>query len=46
MIIEPDHRELKDPWPPLWYENEYVVDASGIFSLAANAARALMRSAP
>ncbi len=41
MIIEPDFPELKDSWPFLWYENEYVVDAASSFILAANAADAL-----
>jgi hypothetical protein len=41
VIIEPDYPELKDAWPFLWYENEYVVDAATTFILAANAAAAL-----
>jgi len=41
VIIEPDFPELKDAWPYLWYENEYVVDAATTFILAANAADAL-----
>ncbi len=41
MIVEPDFPELKDAWPFLWYENEYVVDAGSTFILAANAADAL-----
>jgi endoglucanase len=28
VIIQPDIPELKDNWPFLWYENEYVVDAA------------------
>jgi endoglucanase len=43
VIIEPDFPELKDNWPFLWYENEYVVDAATTFILAANAAEALTR---
>jgi hypothetical protein len=46
VIIEPDYPELKDQWPFLWYENEYVVDAASTFILAANAAQALTRSKP
>lgn len=42
-IIQPDYPELKDSWPFLWYENEYVVDAATAFILAANAADALTR---
>jgi endoglucanase len=41
VIIEPDYPELKDGWPFLWYENEYVVDAASTFILAANAVEAL-----
>ena len=40
VIIQPDFPELKDNWPFLWYENEYVVDAATSFILAANAADA------
>jgi len=42
VIIQPDYPELKQSWPFLWYENEYVVDAATTFILAANAAQALM----
>ncbi|HEY4974097.1 MAG TPA: glycoside hydrolase family 9 protein, partial [Steroidobacteraceae bacterium] len=41
VIIQPDFPELKDNWPFLWYENEYVVDTATTFILAANAAAAL-----
>jgi endoglucanase len=41
VIIQPDFPELKDNWPFLWYENEYVVDTATTFILAANAAQAL-----
>ena len=41
VIIQPDFPELKDKWPFLWYENEYVVDDASTFILAANAAEAL-----
>jgi endoglucanase len=40
VIIQPDFPELKEGWPFLWYENEYVVDAATSFILAANAANA------
>jgi hypothetical protein len=40
VIIQPDFPELKEGWPFLWYENEYVVDAVTSFILAANAAYA------
>ncbi len=40
VMIQPDFPELKDAWPFLWYENEYVVDAATAFILTANAAAA------
>ncbi len=40
VVIQPDFPELKEGWPFLWYENEYVVDAATSFILAANAAHA------
>ena len=44
VIIQPDFPELKEAWPFLWYENEYVVDAATSFILAANAAHAETKS--
>ena len=41
VIIQPDFPELKDNWPFLWYENEYVVDAATTFILLANAAESI-----
>ena len=43
VIIQPDFPELKDAWPFLWYENEYVVDTVTTFILAANAASAVAK---
>jgi hypothetical protein len=40
VIIQPDFPELKEGWPFLWYENEYVVDTVTSYILAANAANA------
>jgi endoglucanase len=45
VIVQPDFPELKDGWPFLWFENEYVVDAATAFALAANAADALASEA-
>jgi hypothetical protein len=44
VILQPDYPELKDGWPFLWYENEYVVDGVTSFILAANAAHAETKS--
>jgi len=41
VIVEPDFPELKDNFPFLWFENEYVVDTVTSYILAANAANAL-----
>jgi hypothetical protein len=41
VIIQPDFPELKEDWPFLWYENEYVIDAATTFILAAGAAHAV-----
>jgi endoglucanase len=46
VIIRPDFPELKDNWPFLWYENEYVVDAATSFIVAANAAAAVANPRP
>jgi hypothetical protein len=44
VILQPDFPELKEGWPFLWYENEYVVDGVTSFILAANAAHAETKS--
>jgi hypothetical protein len=41
VVVQPDFPELKDVWPFLWFENEYVVNAATAFILAANAADAV-----
>jgi len=38
LIIKPDFPELKTDWPFLWYENEYTVNTTSQYILAANAA--------
>jgi len=43
IIIQPDFPELKEAWPFLWYENEYVVDTVASYILAANAANAVAK---
>ena len=44
VIIQPDFPELKEGWPFLWYENEYVVDTVTSYIVAANAAHAETKS--
>ena len=43
VIVQPDFPELKDDWPFLWFENEYVVDTTTTFILAASAANSLAK---
>jgi endoglucanase len=43
LIVKPDFPELKQDWPFLWYENEYVIDTATAYILAANAAIALTK---
>lgn len=43
VIVQPDFPELKDAWPFLWFENEYVIDTATSFILAANAADELAK---
>jgi len=45
VILQPNFPELKEGWPFLWYENEYVIDAATSFILAANAAKAETKEA-
>jgi len=41
VIVRPDFPELKEDWPFLWFENEYVIGAAAAFVYAGNAAHAL-----
>jgi endoglucanase len=43
VIVKPDFPELKDNFPFLWFENEYVVDTVTSYIFAANAANALAK---
>jgi hypothetical protein len=43
VIVQPDFPEVKESWPFLWFENEYVVNTGTTFMLAAAAADALAR---
>src|SRR5690606_13538763 len=38
VIVQPDLPELKEDWPFLWYENEYVIPMAPLFIFAAHAA--------
>jgi len=41
VIVRPDFPELKEDWPFLWFENEYVIGAAAVYVYVANAVRAL-----
>jgi hypothetical protein len=41
VIVRPDFPELKEDWPFLWFENEYVIGAGALYLYVANAAGAL-----
>jgi hypothetical protein len=43
VIVKPDFPELKEDWPFLWFENEYVVTAGALLIYAAHAAQALVQ---
>ncbi|MBE3109941.1 MAG: glycoside hydrolase family 9 protein, partial [Acidobacteria bacterium] len=43
VIVKPDYPELKEDWPFLWFENEYVIGAAALFIYVGNAADALLR---
>jgi hypothetical protein len=42
-IVKPDFPELKEDWPFLWFENEYVIGAGALFIYVSNAASALLK---
>ncbi|AHG92045.1 glycoside hydrolase family 9 [Gemmatirosa kalamazoonensis] len=46
LIVKPDFPELKEDWPFLWYEGEYVIPEAAMFVYVANAAQRLYRSTP
>ena len=41
VIVRPDFPELKEDWPFLWFENEYVIGEAALLIYVANAVRAL-----
>jgi endoglucanase len=41
VIVRPDFPELKEDWPFLWFENEYVIGEAALWIYVANAAQAL-----
>lgn len=43
LIVKPDYPELKEDWPFLWYESEYVVPEAAMFVYVVNAVRAMLR---
>lgn len=43
VLVKPDFLELKEDWPFLWFENEYVINAGASFVYLANAADSLLQ---
>jgi hypothetical protein len=43
VIVQPDLPELKEDWPFLWYENEYVIPEASLYIFVANAVGELLR---
>jgi len=43
VVVKPDYPELKEDWPFLWFENEYVIGAAALFIYVGNAADTLLR---
>lgn len=41
VIVKPDFPELKEDWPFLWFENEYVINAGALLIYVGNAANTL-----
>jgi len=45
VLVKPDFLELKEDWPFLWFENEYVINAGASFIYLANAADSVVQEA-
>ncbi len=43
VIVRPDFPELKEDWPFLWFENEYVVPEAALLVYVGNAVHALLQ---
>lgn len=43
VLVKPDFLEIKEDWPFLWFENEYVITAGASFLYLAHAAEAALR---
>lgn len=43
VLVKPDFLELKEDWPFLWFENEYVITAGASFVYLANAADSVLQ---
>jgi hypothetical protein len=42
VIVRPDFPELKEDWPFLWFENEYVIGEAALLVYVGNAVHALL----
>jgi hypothetical protein len=43
VVVQPDFPELKEDWPFLWYESEYVIPEAALFIYVGNAVAKLYR---
>lgn len=42
VVVRPDFPELKEDWPFLWFENEYVIGEAAMYIYVANAVHTLL----
>ncbi len=42
LIVQPDFPEMKEDWPFLWYEGEYVIPEAAQWVYVANAVHSLL----
>ena len=42
VIVRPDFPELKEDWPFLWFENEYVIGEAALYIYVANAVHTML----
>jgi hypothetical protein len=46
VIVKPDYPELKEDWPFLWFESEYVINIAASYIYLVHAADEVLRGAP
>jgi hypothetical protein len=43
LIVQPDYPELKEDWPFLWYEGEYVITEAAMWIYLGNAVHVILK---